>query len=462
MTRNLVVITSLFALQACVFGTPGDGKSTTIKPVGTSGADGLADGGEVGRPDPTTDAVSGAETGPEADVSVKGDPDVVADTPSPPDVIEDPDVPKRPGCAEVNVECWDNNACCSGLCTYTGFDYSPGVCSAPQPSGAYCRSDAWCESGKCKGEVCAPEICVVEAANCVWSAECCSGFCTVDGAAYVQGVCAKPQPLGSPCQSDNACAEGTCIDGLCNDNPCPSGECPNQCKPAHQECWSHFDCCTGFCTYSGFDYTPGTCQPRQPLGGYCAGDPWCASTKCVDNVCVPLACQAAKAACYNASACCSGLCTWDGSEDAGECSAPQAAGVGCKSDAWCQSGLCQSGKCQATPAKPTFSLVYKQVIQARGCTTNFCHGSPGAPLALHTEKAAWDDLVGAPSTEDWCIPFRVLPGKPEESMLWQKVRPVTNDDTGPWCGPKMPLGTQGLSQADADLINAWILGGAAP
>jgi hypothetical protein len=460
MNRFCLATASLFLLPACIFGVSSDSDSTSVIAVETAGADGFVAAADAPTAQPEVDAAPSADTGPAADTP--GAADVAAvDTGSPPDAAP-PDVPKQPGCGELNAECWTHESCCAGFCSYTGFDYVPGACSVPQPAGSYCQTDAWCDSGKCQGEVCAPAQCAADGAECAWSVECCSGFCTIDGAAYVLGVCAAPQPLGSPCQSDAACAQGTCVDGQCSDDPCPSGGCPPECKPNFQECWSHQDCCTGFCTYSGVDYTPGSCQPRQPLGAYCVQDPWCQSGKCVDNACVDAACQAADAPCFGPQACCSGLCTWAGGEAPGACTAPQLAGAECKSGAWCQSGVCANAVCQPLPAAPSFKQVYKQVIEARGCTTNFCHGSPGAPLAMHTEQAAWDDLVGAPSTEDWCIAMRVVPGKPEESMLWQKVRPVALDGEGPWCGPKMPLGTQGLSEADAELIRLWITSGAAP
>ncbi|MCB9788518.1 MAG: hypothetical protein H6744_17690 [Deltaproteobacteria bacterium] len=306
--------------------------------------------------------------------------------------------------------------------------------------------------------------CLDDAAVCWWSSECCSGFCTSDGAAYVQGVCAPPQPLGSPCVTDAACAEGACVDGLCRDDAgCKGAACPPACLQTAETCWGHYECCSGFCTYSGLDYTPGTCQPRQPLGGYCTDDAWCQSTNCVENACALQGCSLADAPCEYGQQCCSGLCAVTGLAGApGHCVDPQAPGAPCESEAWCRSGICQDSKCQAPPDKPGFAFVYKQVLQTRGCTTGFCHGSPDAGLPMPSAAAAFDNLVEAASDQDWCLPTRVVPGDPATSLLWERVRPYDDTDPGPWCGPRMPLGSQGLSQPDVDLIKKWITSGAAP
>jgi len=53
----------------------------------------------------------------------------------------------------------------------------------------------------------------------------------------------------------------------------------------------------------------------------------------------------------------------------------------------------------------------------------------------------------------------VVPGSIEASILWSRVRPASLDPV-PACAPKMPQGSMGLSEGEAQLVNDWIAGGA--
>ena len=55
--------------------------------------------------------------------------------------------------------------------------------------------------------------------------------------------------------------------------------------------------------------------------------------------------------------------------------------------------------------------------------------------------------------------MRVVPGSIETSILWSRVRPAAQDPV-PACASKMPKGSMGLSEAEAQLVNDWISGGA--
>ena len=56
----------------------------------------------------------------------------------------------------------------------------------------------------------------------------------------------------------------------------------------------------------------------------------------------------------------------------------------------------------------------------------------------------------------------MVPGKPDESILWVKARNPERDPTGTLCADKMPQGSSGLPEADAKLLESWIAGGANP
>ena len=78
-----------------------------------------------------------------------------------------------------------------------------------------------------------------------------------------------------------------------------------------------------------------------------------------------------------------------------------------------------------------------------------------------TEDEAYWSLVDMPVWQPFCgVETYVVPGDPEASLLWHKVRPYNDGD--PWCGDKMPLGTMGLPAEDAALVEAWIAQGAIP
>jgi len=112
-------------------------------------------------------------------------------------------------------------------------------------------------------------------------------------------------------------------------------------------------------------------------------------------------------------------------------------------------------------AAPTFTQVYTTVIEQR-CMP--CHttaagiGVTMGHLDMTTQAAAFMNLVNAPAAGIACSGkgTRVVPGKQDESIMYLKV---SLDDPTP-CGAKMPLGLPALSQAETDLIENWIKGGA--
>lgn len=121
---------------------------------------------------------------------------------------------------------------------------------------------------------------------------------------------------------------------------------------------------------------------------------------------------------------------------------------------------------EATPdaadaATVTFTQVYTTVI-SQSCTP--CHTMAGGSgitignLDMTTKAAAFTNLVNVPAAGASCAGkgTRVVPGSPTTSILFLKV---DRTDPAP-CGSKMPLGLPPLSQANVDLIGAWITAGA--
>mgnify|MGYP001054917462 CR=1 FL=1 len=183
-------------------------------------------------------------------------------------------------CAPNASSCYAGEACCTGLCTWDQQNpYLPGECFSPQPLGASCLEDAWCESGLCIEGACSAPNCAPQEGMCWSDDECCQGFCTFSAESlYNPGVCQPLQPLESLCEGDAWCESGSCIDGLCK----PSG-----CQVFGGDCHAGSDCCSGLCTYSAQGEQCGTCIEEQAQGMPCVADMWCISQSCVDGLCAP-------------------------------------------------------------------------------------------------------------------------------------------------------------------------------
>lgn len=110
---------------------------------------------------------------------------------------------------------------------------------------------------------------------------------------------------------------------------------------------------------------------------------------------------------------------------------------------------------------PTFTAVYAQILSGI-CAT--CHGgtngtgASGGKLLMDSYDDAYTNLVGVTSTGEACggMSFkRVVAGSSATSLLWEKV-----SEAPPPCGSRMPLNNTPLTQAEQDLIAAWINAGA--
>ncbi|MCA9683377.1 MAG: hypothetical protein KC457_14355 [Myxococcales bacterium] len=108
-----------------------------------------------------------------------------------------------------------------------------------------------------------------------------------------------------------------------------------------------------------------------------------------------------------------------------------------------------------------FSPVYQLLVE-QGCTAGYCHGAGQGGLFMTSEAEAYMNLVDVDATTPVCdLQKRVVPGMPDESIMWMRVRPAALDMDPP-CAPKMPQGSMGLGDAEAQIINDWITGGALP
>lgn len=112
----------------------------------------------------------------------------------------------------------------------------------------------------------------------------------------------------------------------------------------------------------------------------------------------------------------------------------------------------------APPPAVTYAQVWDEVLVPQGCTAGYCHGAQAGGMLLQSAEQSLGEIVGQDATQESCgLTVRVVPGEPEESVLWARVRPEADG-----CEPKMPMGSSGLSEADAKLVHDWIAGGAQP
>ena len=119
-----------------------------------------------------------------------------------------------------------------------------------------------------------------------------------------------------------------------------------------------------------------------------------------------------------------------------------------------------SGATETGVAAPTFAEIYESVLMPNNCLSGYCHDGMAGELVMTDEATAYANLVEVAATEVSCgLDVRVVPGAPEESVLWRRIRPAALD-AGDMCAAKMPQGSMGLEDVDAQLVYDWIAAGA--
>ncbi len=123
-------------------------------------------------------------------------------------------------------------------------------------------------------------------------------------------------------------------------------------------------------------------------------------------------------------------------------------------------GTADTGTAETGPVEVSFTDVFEQVIMPNGCNAGYCHGGGAGGLDMTDEATTYANLVEVGATMALCEQtMRVVPGSLDESIMWYRVRPAAMDMGMP-CAPKMPQGSMGLSEEQAQLVSDWIVGGA--
>jgi hypothetical protein len=149
------------------------------------------------------------------------------------------------------------------------------------------------------------------------------------------------------------------------------------------------------------------------------------------------------------------------------CSSSSGESNGNGSSSSSESSASTSGSTSSS-SQVTFTQVYGDVLGMQ-CGP-VCHypGGPGVvtgKLDMSTQAVAYQNLVGdgggveAMGAPDGCAGdgIRVVPGKPDASVLAEKVDPKLFPSLG--CGQMMPLGGS-LPQSQIVEIESWIMAGA--
>lgn len=108
---------------------------------------------------------------------------------------------------------------------------------------------------------------------------------------------------------------------------------------------------------------------------------------------------------------------------------------------------------------PTLGHIFEEVFVATGCTAGYCHGGAVDELLMSNAETTYA-TVGQPSEFGHCADQLVVPGEPENSELWYRIRPAGMNGGKDCEAPKMPRGSDGLSEENAQLVYDWIAAGA--
>ena len=137
--------------------------------------------------------------------------------------------------------------------------------------------------------------------------------------------------------------------------------------------------------------------------------------------------------------------------------------AGCGGDSKPANGSAAAGAAGGSSAPAaSFSAIYEMIFpRTTNAHCDMCHGLPAfdasnGNLSTGMDKAStYMALVDKKSTSSKCMNMPlVVPGKPEMSLLLQKVMP------NPSCGLRMPNGGAPLSDPQIEMIRSWIAAGA--
>lgn len=118
----------------------------------------------------------------------------------------------------------------------------------------------------------------------------------------------------------------------------------------------------------------------------------------------------------------------------------------------------KQGACGAGEFNSTFSAIQKVIFEGRGCTHSKCHGDAKAGELDLRAEAAYASLIEVKASQGSAL--RVMPGEPDESVLYNKLRAATEPGSVMVAGSPMPSGAPPLSPEHLEALRRWIEAGA--
>ncbi|HKU44396.1 MAG TPA: hypothetical protein VJR89_39825 [Polyangiales bacterium] len=117
-----------------------------------------------------------------------------------------------------------------------------------------------------------------------------------------------------------------------------------------------------------------------------------------------------------------------------------------------------AGDCASSQFESTFAAIQKVIFEASSCTNDMCHGAKAMGGLDLRADVAYENLIEVPSTLGAL--YRVMPGEPDESFLYNKLRAAIEPESVKIEGSSMPSGMPPLSADHLEVVRRWIEAGA--
>jgi hypothetical protein len=114
--------------------------------------------------------------------------------------------------------------------------------------------------------------------------------------------------------------------------------------------------------------------------------------------------------------------------------------------------------CAAGKFDSTFAAIQKVVFEGNSCTNAACHGAAAIGGLDLRSDVAYENLIETKSTVSALQ--RVMPGRPDESFLYNKLRAATEPGSVIVEGSPMPSGASPLRAEHLEAVRRWIEAGA--
>ncbi len=114
--------------------------------------------------------------------------------------------------------------------------------------------------------------------------------------------------------------------------------------------------------------------------------------------------------------------------------------------------------CDARQFESTFAAIQHVVFESNNCTNSMCHGAAAMGGLDLRPDVAYENLIEVKSANGSL--FRVMPGEPDESFLFNKLRAATEPNSVAIEGSPMPSGAPPIRAEQLEAIRKWIEAGA--